>query len=116
LTHSSCNIHIARNFLRTIEPFIQNERARIALSDGMISTVLAYANEWIGWELFLNGDNGPAARHFLKSLSYKPLSPKLLVLLLLAIVPTTISRASLKTYRGLRTLIKRGGQQLATKE
>lgn len=105
LTHSSRSIHIARNFLRTIEPFIQHERDRIDLPESMIATVLAYANEWIGWELYLNGDRHEAKSFFWKSLSYRPLNPKTLALLALVALPSPVSEASLKIYRRLKSLI-----------
>ena len=107
LTHSSCSIHIARNFLRTIEPFIQKENDRIDLPESMISAVLAYAHEWIGWEFFLTGESKSAASCFRKSLSYKPLSPKTLALLGLAVMPRKTAEASLKTYRKIKSFVGR---------
>lgn len=107
LTHSSCSIHIAHNFLRTIEPFIREERDRIDLPEDMITSVLAHANEWIGWELFLNGECKAAEAYYLKSLSFRPFSPKTLALLVLAAMPRLTAEALLKHYRKFRSSIGR---------
>jgi hypothetical protein len=63
---------------------------------------LAYAHEWIGWELFLNGENREAARHYLQSLSHKPFNPKPFALLALAAMPKGVSQSLLNAYRKLR--------------
>ncbi len=73
LTRPSYRVHIARNFLNTIDPLIRNNRNIIKLSPSMISEVLAYANGWLGRELLLDGQNKLAMQYLLRSLSKKPL-------------------------------------------
>jgi len=105
LTHSSRSIYMAQNFLRTIEPFIKNQRDRIELPENMISTVLAYAYQWIGKEFLRRGSRDEAAVYFRKSLSCKPLSLITIVLLMLAVMPRPVADASMKAYRTVKKIV-----------
>jgi glycosyltransferase involved in cell wall biosynthesis len=58
----------AKNFLRTIEPYVEKERDKIDLPDSMIRETLAYGYRWYGTELALRGERVAARAALLRSL------------------------------------------------
>jgi GT2 family glycosyltransferase len=88
LTQPSFAIHRARNFLRTISPFIDQERDRIRLPDQMVSAVLAEAHEWIGEAAFNLGEYGEARSHLAESLGHRPWQLRTTALLLASLLPS----------------------------
>jgi glycosyltransferase involved in cell wall biosynthesis len=68
LTERKNIVYAAKNFLGTIEPYIQNERHNIHLSDGEIKDTLAFGYRWYGTELVLSGKSTEARRALWRSL------------------------------------------------
>lgn len=71
LTSRSNTVHLARNFLLTIEPVIEKQRSRIHLSEEMLRSTLAYGNVWLGTELLLSRQSHEARTHLFRGLSYE---------------------------------------------
>ena len=71
LTNRSHAIHLARNFLKAIEPVIEIDRQRIHLPQRVLHETLAYGHRWLGKELLLTGSNADARAHFSRSLGWK---------------------------------------------
>jgi len=67
LTHRTYGVHIAKNFLKTIEPVIRNDRQRIHLDQQVLDGTLAYAHRWLGEELLLTGSLEEARDHLATS-------------------------------------------------
>ena len=86
LTHRAYGVHIARNFLKTIEPVIEKDRHRIHLHKGVLDGTLAYAHRWLGEELLLTGSLVEARSHLAESLR-KQWSTKAAGLYALALLP-----------------------------
>ena len=68
LTARSYSIDSARNFLKTIEPVIARDRARIRLPERMIRHSLAYGHCWLGRELLFSRSSAPARSHLVQSM------------------------------------------------
>lgn len=85
LTRPSLRVHIAKNYLRTIEPVIAADRENITLSNGELRAIRAEAYEWAGMELLNGGDAVAARPYFRRSLTLRPLSPRTLSWYLLAL-------------------------------
>jgi GT2 family glycosyltransferase len=79
LTASGYRIHIARNFLRTIEPVLKEGRHRIRLPASMLASVQAEAHAWLGRELLADGDRPAARKHLAESLRYRAMPSALLL-------------------------------------
>jgi GT2 family glycosyltransferase len=72
LTHQEYHVLVARNFLQTVEPMIEAERARIKLPAKMLREVIAEAHRWYAEELLLKNQAAEARPHFWKSLRLDP--------------------------------------------
>jgi GT2 family glycosyltransferase len=88
LTRPEYKVHVASNFLKTILPVIQSERAYINLTDNAIKTVLADAYNWLAEAQLHNGDIQSARRSVWTSMRYKLRQPRILTLLLSVYLPT----------------------------
>ncbi len=99
LTGDAYAIDRARNFLSTIQPFIDNERDRISLPDSMIHEVLADAHYWIGEEYLILEDLKQARHHLIQSLRYKPRQPRIARLLALTLVSSPVREELRRWYR-----------------
>ncbi len=72
LTGRAYYVHMAQNFLNTIEPVIARDRDRIKLPESMIRQSLAYGHRWLGQELLASGEHKRARQHLAQSLRLKP--------------------------------------------
>lgn len=106
LTHSSLTLHMAQNFLRTIEPVIEKDRARIQLPDSMIRRVLAEAHGWIGREMLANDRNREARREISISLKHRPQQGMLWAFLTLACMPPALTKNIRAGYRRVRDAVR----------
>jgi len=88
LTRSEYGIHIARNFLRTIEPVLKHSRHRIHLPASMLACVQAEAHAWLGRELLAHGDRPGARKHLAESLRYRAFVPSALLLFAMSCGPS----------------------------
>lgn len=87
LTRPEYHIHIATNFLRTIEPFVTNHRQDIRLSSAELNSVLAEAHHWIGEKRFWRQEMPEARRRLATSLRYRLRQPRVWKLLLASFLP-----------------------------
>lgn len=103
LTRPEYSIHMARNFLRTIQPVIDNDRHRIRLPESMIRSVLAEAHGWIGEAALAIGQSEEARRHLARSLRFSLWQPRTAGQLLLSLLPPPLAaglRAAQRRVRG----------------
>jgi GT2 family glycosyltransferase len=83
LTGREYQVHLARNFLRTIEPMLKQGKHRHSLPASMISSVQAEAHAWLGRELLAHGDRRGARKHLAESLRHRTfVAPTLLMFVL----------------------------------
>jgi glycosyltransferase involved in cell wall biosynthesis len=107
LNRPELGIHIARNFLRTIESVLRERRASIALPPSMLAAVQADAHEWLGRELLANGDRRGARKHLAKSLRYRSLDPYALSLFVLSCGPSFSYRLVRAAVRTAKSALRR---------
>jgi len=106
LSQPEYNIHVARNFLRTIESALKDGGTRVNLPARMLAAVHAEAHAWIGRESLVIGDRRGARKHLAKSLRYHPCAPYALSLFALSYGPRFtyhLARKVVRTARVLRT-------------
>lgn len=107
LTNRSHAVHLATNFLKTIEPVIQQDRQRIHLSQEILNETLAYGHRWLGKELLLTGSNRDARVHFSRSLGWK-WSPGVASLYALSLFPSKgiqlLRKLGRPVYRAMRSM------------
>lgn len=108
LTAPEYTIDRAQNFLRTIEPYINNDREHINLPDWMLDEVLADAHAWIGEEQLNLEQRWAGRRHLVTSLRHKPRQPRLLGLLALSMLPRALSEPVRGMYRQVKQTVRRG--------
>jgi GT2 family glycosyltransferase len=102
LSRPEYNIHIARNFLRTIEPMLRDGAARIHLPASMLAAVQAEAHAWIGRESLAIGDRLSARKHLARSLRYRAFAPYAMSLYALSCGPGLtypLARAFVRTMK-----------------
>jgi GT2 family glycosyltransferase len=87
LTARRYGIHMAENLLRTIEPVVRNDRARIDLPEHMIRRTLAKAHAWVAFERLERGESSTAFGHYLKSLRHWPWQPAIAKQVFFAALP-----------------------------
>jgi len=101
LTHPSLTLHMAENFLKTIEPVIEQDRARIQLPDEMIRQVLAEAHGWIGRELLKTGRNSEARKALTRAAKLAPRERDTWVWLAATYLPKSAHNLAKRAYRRL---------------
>ena len=111
LTRPEYNIHIAQNFLKTISPAIERDRARIHLPPRMIDDVLSGAHGWVGEAAFDVGDRTTARSHLFKSLMINPRQARRTGLLVLSLLPQWVSVLSRRAYALAKHILAPGPSQ-----
>ena len=76
LTRDEYRVHAAMNCLKTVLPWIEQERSQINLSDRMIRLRLAEMHSWVGDVLLNAGEASQARVHLRKSLRHQPWQPR----------------------------------------
>lgn len=87
LTAPRYEIALAENNLRTIEPVVRRDRARIRLPARMLRRRFASAYASAGYARLEHGDARPALAHYLRSLREWPWQPRLAKQLFFAALP-----------------------------
>ncbi len=105
LTQQEYMVHIAHNFLKTVEPMLETERARIRLPKRMLNSVISEAHRWYAEELVLAGNSAAARAHFWHALRFDP-RVRTAVLLGMTFLPDPV-RAGIRWARR-RVLPRRG--------
>jgi GT2 family glycosyltransferase len=99
LTRPELAIHMARNFLRTIEPYLADGARGVDLPREMLAAVLADAHGWVGRESLRHGDRAAARKHLRESLRHRALAPKTIAFLALAYGPPFAFPAAQRAVR-----------------
>jgi glycosyltransferase involved in cell wall biosynthesis len=103
LTNRAYAIHMAENFLKTVNKALARDRARVSLPPTMLDEVMAEAHAWIGEERLEIGDLDQARRHLGTSLRFRPWQPRVAALLGAAVLPRTVSSHLRDGYRALKS-------------
>jgi GT2 family glycosyltransferase len=98
LANHENSLHIAEAFLETIAPRIEHDRARIHLPQWMIRRVLSEAHAWVGGAALDNGNNREARWHLARSVLILPWHGRRAGLLLVALLPSSVSVALRRAY------------------
>jgi glycosyltransferase involved in cell wall biosynthesis len=106
MTHPSRRVRMAENFLRTIAPVIERDRARITLTQDMLDDLFAEAHGFLGQALLDAGDDRRARRELAESLRLKR-DPHVARQLLLALLPDAGKRVVRGAYRALKARLPR---------
>jgi glycosyltransferase involved in cell wall biosynthesis len=106
MTHPSRRVNMAGNFLRTITPVIERDRARLGLPQAMIDEVLAEAEGFLGEALLDVDDHAAARTHLVRSLRLRPRQPRALRLLALSLLPVASKEPIRRAFRALRSLAR----------
>jgi glycosyltransferase involved in cell wall biosynthesis len=108
LTHPSRRLHLARNYIHTMEGALSRDAARIDLAPEVILDARAYGHAWTGQAYLESGEPAGARRHLRRSLRLRPADPRTLLLLGLALLPGPVVGSMLMLARRLRARLRRG--------
>lgn len=99
-------IDIARNFLRTIEPVIERDRARITLPDWMVARSLADGHKWLGEAALYAGRRAEARTHLAASLRLRPWQARSAILLASTLAPPAATRVLRRGLRRIKRILR----------
>ena len=102
LTAPSYALAMARNYLRTIDYWMDRGRDRISLPDSELRSIRAYAHEWVGAQELIGGSRAAARHHLWRSVREVPTRPATVALLALALLPPQVFTA-VRSLRHLRS-------------
>jgi GT2 family glycosyltransferase len=105
LANPKNGIYMARHYLATIAPIIENERHRLTLSDAVIRGVLAKAHAWVGQELFERGERAGAFRELALSLRYEPWQPRTMMLMAASPLPPRLRAVARSGLRAVKRVV-----------
>lgn len=103
LTAPSYSVGMARNYLRTVEYWLEREAHRITLPQSDLRAIVAYAHEWVGRQELVAGNARAARRHLWRSIRLKPAQLKTAAFLVLGFFPPQLLRSARHARRRLRT-------------
>jgi hypothetical protein len=106
LTHRKYTVHMAENFLKTVNKALARDRARVTLPPTMLDDVMAEAHAWIGEQRLEIGDAGQARHHLGTSLKLRPWQPRIAALLGAAILPRQVTDPLRASYRALKQRLR----------
>jgi hypothetical protein len=107
LTDNKYRIHLATNFLKTLETTLEHDRDRIKLPPWMLDQVVAEAHRWVG-ECHLDlGQMAEARPHLWKTLRLRPSQPRVLAYLAMALLPADLTAKLRAGYRAAKRLVRR---------
>jgi GT2 family glycosyltransferase len=106
LTRPELSLQIGRNFLLTIEPAIERDRARIALPDWMIARSRADGHQWVGETALSAGQHAEARAHLAASLRLYPWQARTALLLAGALAPPAATNALRKGLQRFKRALR----------
>lgn len=105
LTRPDLQLTIAENYLKTILPVFEHERARIRLPPHVLRRTLASAHAWLAEELTKHGRKAEARRHWAKSLLSWPLQGRTAMRLALSVAPDELTDRARSVYRTAKEVV-----------
>lgn len=99
-------LHVAFNFLKTITPYLEFDRAHIHLTEEKIQEILAATHRWIGEEALHAGNRQLARKHFLQSLRHDWRQPRYLGLCLMTCLPESLGHSLRNAYRSGKSRLR----------
>jgi hypothetical protein len=96
-------VHMAENYLRTVNKALARDRERVTLPPAMLDEVMAEAHAWIGEQRLEIGDRDQAWHHLGTSLRFRPWQPRVAALLGAAFLPKKVSDRLRNSYRALKS-------------
>ncbi|HEY6180215.1 MAG TPA: glycosyltransferase family 2 protein [Kofleriaceae bacterium] len=99
-------VHMAENFLTTVNKALARDRERVTLSPAMLDRVMAEAHAWIGEQRLDIGDRDQAWRHLGTSLRFRPWQPRVAALLGASMLPKPVSDRLRASYRALKAQLR----------
>jgi len=100
-------VHMAENFLKTVNKALARDRDRVTLSPRMLDHVMAEAHAWVGEQRLELGERDQARRHLGTSLRFRPWQPRIAALLGAAVLPKGASDRIRASYRALKSRLRR---------
>jgi glycosyltransferase involved in cell wall biosynthesis len=103
LTHPSRRLHLARNYVTTMEGALARDAGRIRLDPEVVREARAYGHAWTGQGYLESGDAAAARRHLRRSLRLEPRRPRAIALWLLALLPGPVVARAIHSVRRARS-------------
>jgi len=100
-------VHMAENFLKTVNKALARDRDRVTLSPRMLDHVMAEAHAWVGEQRLDLGEREQARHHLGTSLRFRPWQPRIAALLGAAILPKGASDRIRSGYRAVKARLRR---------
>jgi glycosyltransferase involved in cell wall biosynthesis len=100
-------VHMAENFLKTVNKALARDRDRVTLSPRMLDHVMAEAHAWVGEQRLDLGERDQARHHLSTSLRFRPWQPRIAALLGAAILPKGASDRIRSSYRAVKARLRR---------
>lgn len=108
LTHQSKTLHLARNYLRTMDTAIARNPERIDLSPAILRGARAYGHTWTARAYLEAGQPRAARRHVREALRLEPTRARSLALAPLTALPGAVCVRLFRLLRWLREVYRRG--------
>jgi glycosyltransferase involved in cell wall biosynthesis len=102
LTHPSRRLHLARNYVTTMEGALARDADRIRLDPKLVRDARAYGHAWTALGYLELGDAADARRHLRRSLRLAPANPRTYVLMALALLPGPLVARAIHGVRRAR--------------
>ena len=102
ITAPQNSLAFARNYLKTVQYWLQREPHRITLTPDEIRSILAWAHEWTGTQELVAGNHVAARRHLWQCMRRSTPRAKLVALWMLTVLPPSAVGFAKQTKRRLR--------------
>ena len=102
LTHPSRRLHLARNYVTTMEGALARDAGRIRLDPAVVRSARARGHAWVGHAYLESGDARSARRHLRLSLRLDPRRPRTYLLMALALAPGPLVAQAIAAARRAR--------------
>jgi len=106
LTVPANRMHVAKNCLRSIQPFLEDDEVLSRLPVGMIPLRLAEVHGWIGEVALDMGQRSEARTHLFVSLRHKPLQARVLWLFAVSTIPFGLGLPARRLYQSVKSKLR----------